>query len=321
MRKTWHNGNIFVGHFILSIKIKNYDKELYKERFVVQSHKDVEKGVLEKHSSNLKKSSIRLLLTLAGLFGYCIWSQDISQAYSPSAAMLSGDISAEPTTEFKLLFGQLIKRLKPLFGCRDSGDYCYKRFTNHIRVDLIMTPTGSDSALFFIVIDTPFQSAIGTYVDDTIYTGNAFSDKKSRITEEKSGSEQRECNNLNFAVIKVGTIDLKTTRIHEKPLAERIKLLAMDSSSSHSCSKRGEPAWLVNTRLDLACRDNLPAAVNESFCSTNDIEFLSPIVSAVHHHIHRSKSNSDSTVPHCVRCFALMLRWLPLEIIHHMLDS
>lgn len=71
---------ILGGRFVLSIKNKDCFSELHKERYIVQGQKDIEKNILFYNSSVLKQNSIRLLLSLADIFGFRVWSRDVTQA-------------------------------------------------------------------------------------------------------------------------------------------------------------------------------------------------------------------------------------------------
>ncbi len=69
------------GQFVLAIKNKNTGEMYYKARYVVQGHNDREKKRLVNNSTNLRQISVRTITALAAIFGFRIWSHDVSQAY------------------------------------------------------------------------------------------------------------------------------------------------------------------------------------------------------------------------------------------------
>lgn len=125
--------NVLGGRFVLAIKNVNTDEEVYKARFVVQGHTDIEKNILVHNSTNLRQGSIRVLVAIVAVFGFRIWSQDVSQAYLQSAEKLMHDVYVKPTKEFHLSDTHLLKLLKPLYGLADSGDYWHATFSKHLQ--------------------------------------------------------------------------------------------------------------------------------------------------------------------------------------------
>ncbi len=78
-------------------------------------------------ASTLQPQSIRLLLALAAMHGFDIWTSDVRQAYLQSAEPLARDIFIEkPVPEFELAPEQCLQLLKPLYGLCESGDLWHK---------------------------------------------------------------------------------------------------------------------------------------------------------------------------------------------------
>jgi Reverse transcriptase (RNA-dependent DNA polymerase) len=75
------NPNIMGGRFVLTIKDSGTSKEIHKARYVVQSFRDKKKTSLVHEAPTSKQQSAKLLIGLAAIFGYRIFSTDVTQAY------------------------------------------------------------------------------------------------------------------------------------------------------------------------------------------------------------------------------------------------
>lgn len=130
--------NIREGWFVLCMKDVETNKELYKTRFVVQRHTDTENNMLVYALGNARQHS---LITNC----YCcdilirLLSEDISQEYLQSASQLSHEDYSRCKQCFKLRFYELLKLLKPVYGCSDSGDYWHATMAVYIKNNLTMT--------------------------------------------------------------------------------------------------------------------------------------------------------------------------------------
>ena len=195
--------NVLCGQFVLAIKDIGTEQEVYKARFVVKGHTDAEKNILVHNSTNLRQSSIRTLIAIAAVFGFSLWSKDVSQAYLQSAEKLMRDVYVRPTKEFNLGADQLLKLLKPLYGLSDSGDYWHVTFANHLQHDLGMISTAGDLSLFFKMVNGKLPGVTGAYVDDTIRTGTDEFTKESGKTGRRFESKPRKFDNFTFAGIQV----------------------------------------------------------------------------------------------------------------------
>jgi hypothetical protein len=125
----------------MTIKDTGTDRECVKARYVIKGHKDVEKHWLVHNSPSLRQGSIKLLVALAAIFGFRIWSLDVSQAYLQSAETLMRDVYLDPKHDrdvFHLSSEQCLKLLRPLYGLADSGDYWHSTFLKHTKSDLKM---------------------------------------------------------------------------------------------------------------------------------------------------------------------------------------
>lgn len=68
------------GRFLLAIKNTETNQPAYKARFVMQGHMDNDKDHIVNNANIIRQHSIRIIGTIAGVFGFRIWSQDVAQA-------------------------------------------------------------------------------------------------------------------------------------------------------------------------------------------------------------------------------------------------
>ncbi|PXF40296.1 hypothetical protein BWQ96_10002 [Gracilariopsis chorda] len=101
------DANIIGGRFILCQKRRDKHSIKYKASFIAQWHVDKEKGSIVHHATTLQHTSIRMILALAAIFGFQLWSTDITQAYLQSASDLMPDIHIRSSKEFELVLNQL----------------------------------------------------------------------------------------------------------------------------------------------------------------------------------------------------------------------
>ena len=97
------DGNVLPGRFVLAIKSTDDGKINYKARYVIGGHRDKYKAFMVHSTSTMQPQSIRLLLALAAVFEFDIWTSDVRQAYLQSAEPLARDIfTRSPVQEFEL---------------------------------------------------------------------------------------------------------------------------------------------------------------------------------------------------------------------------
>ena len=222
-----------------------------------------------------------MLVGIAAIFGFRIWSQDVSQAYLQSADKLMREVYVKPSREFRLSHDKLLRLLKPLYGLSDSGDYWHVTFTRHLTEELGMTHTTGDLSLFFKVIHDELSGITGAYVDDTIGAGTPAFENTSRLTEQRFQSKEREFDSITFAGIEIDRKEYGFI-MHQTRFARKVKQLHLDCTYKQYRSKRQELAWLVHTRPDIAADVNLAAQVIETQWGRKDVLEINKLIRHVH---------------------------------------
>lgn len=254
------DANILGGRFVLSIKNTETDEPDFKARFVVQGHTDSEKNMLINSASNVRHVSIRLLVAIAAIFGFRLWTQDVAQAYLQSATSLMRKVYIKPSKEFQLNADELLKLLKPLYGLTDAGDYWHNTFGKHLQQDLSMRPTASDLALYTKSVRDGLACLVGTYVDDTIATGPIEFDGESRLTERRFESRNREYDNVRFAGVEIRR-EGHGYLMHQDKYAQKLEEISSQDGFHAFRSLRHQLAWLTHTRPDLCAHANILSQV------------------------------------------------------------
>ena len=153
---------------MFAIKDRGTRNEVWKARFVVQGYRDKLKTSLFHNNPNVRPHSVRLLIGLASVLGYRLFSTDVTQAYLQSADKLMRDVYLKPLKEFELAPDKMIKLLKALYCLADSGDYWGKTLSEHLRKDIGMKSTLGDEALLSKRVDKKLTGLCATYVDDIL---------------------------------------------------------------------------------------------------------------------------------------------------------
>lgn len=246
------NPNILGGRFVLAIKDGGTPKERWKARFVVQGHRDKMKRSLVHDSPNAKQQSTRLVVGLASVFGFRLFSTDVTQAYLQSADELMRDVYVKPTKEFELGEDQILKLMKPLYGLADSGDYWGKTFSSHLRDELGMQLTTGDGALFFKHLDKKLQGVCATFVDDTLQAGNKEFQDLADNTLRRFQCREREWDNTEFSGVEIETHE-NEFHVHQNKYISRLSRITNSADFSKFRSLRAQLKWAVNSRPDIAC--------------------------------------------------------------------
>jgi hypothetical protein len=100
----------------LVIKIRDTDQEVYKARYVVQGFLDPLKQRAVHDSPNLRQDTPRLVLALASICGFELWTLDISQGLLQAVNENMRDIFLQLPKEMYLSPDEFLKLMMPLYG-------------------------------------------------------------------------------------------------------------------------------------------------------------------------------------------------------------
>jgi hypothetical protein len=146
-----------------------------------------------------------MILALASVFGFDLWSSDVNQAYLQSAEQLQRDIFIRPD-ELILAPNELLQLILPLYGITESGDYWDETLTEHHTNDLGMTRTKQDFSLYFKHAASKRVGLSGAFVDDLLRAGTLrFKDSSQRSTENRIDVKPPTINDFTFAWFDIET--------------------------------------------------------------------------------------------------------------------
>ena len=180
-------------------------------------------------TSSVRQFSVKLLVGLAALLDFRLFSTDVTQAYLQSAEELSRDVYVEPSPEFNLDSNQLLKLLKPLYGLADSGDYWGRTLKNNLEKEVGMKACVTDAAFFFKRIREELARLYATYVDDCLQAGTDEFCQPAKCVERKSKCRPRDYGQVQFAGIKIESTP-NELQVHQKHYISKIKEIRKDDS-------------------------------------------------------------------------------------------
>jgi Reverse transcriptase (RNA-dependent DNA polymerase) len=289
-RDTWEvvrkrdlpaDANVLCGRFVMTIKNIGTPEEMYKARFVVQGHKDREKAFLTHNSATLRHSSVKLLVSIAAIMGFRIWTHDVTQAYTQAADCLVRDVYLDPKQDraaFPHSSDQVLKLRKPLYGLSDAGDYWQATLGRHMRADLKMHPTAGDISMFYRRVQDRLSGLAGTVVDDSLLAGDQPFLQHTDKSLQRFDSKPRRFAPTPFAGVDILLGPAGSYILSQTSYAQRMTALPRDCNFDSFRSRRAQLAWLTYTRPEIVCAVNTAAQVTcETFC----VETVTALNSAI----------------------------------------
>lgn len=275
------DANVLGGRFVLTIKNKDTDHELFKARFVVQGHLDREKELLVHASTTVSQQAVKLLLSLATIFGFRLWSEDMTLAYIQGAKNIMRKVYLKGELEFQPSDAQLLKILRPLYGLADSGDYWHANFLQHLKSDLNMQSTACDLSFFYKHMQAALHGLMATHVDDTLSAGNHKFDDETRITGIMFDAKPRTYDNLTFAGVTINTNPDGSRLMHQTEYAQKIQPLDKNCTYEEFRSRRHKLAWITHTRPDVAVEAAILAQITQQLFQPTHITQLNRAIKRI----------------------------------------
>ena len=275
-------GNILPGTIVLAIKSTEDGKVKYKVRYVIGGHRDWLRHMMVHTASTLQPQSIRLLLALAVMHGYDIWTSNVRQAYLQPAEPLAHDIFiTKPVPEFELDLSQCLKLLKRLYGLCKSGDMGHATLDKHHIDDLGMRPLRSDPALYILLAEGLLKGISRGYVDDLIRTGDETFKKLCSKKKEKFDMAEDQSLPCMLTAFSLSRSTEGTTVQGQHEYLRKLEELPLEASFSHFRSMQMKLAWLSNTRPDCLFEISHLAQVTEEIYAAKKKELIRRINKAV----------------------------------------
>ena len=133
-----------------------------------------ETAEVPKDSPTMQKPTLRLLLTLATLFGWIIKAVDVSSAFL-QGNKLDREVFVRPPVEAQEN-GKLWKLIKCLYGLRDASRKWYLKIENRL-LTLGFKKSKYDPGFFYLIHGGKLIGMIGIHVDDFLQAGSEYFNK------------------------------------------------------------------------------------------------------------------------------------------------
>lgn len=244
--------NVMPSRYVLDLKHENSNTR-YKARFVLGSHRDRDKHSIVHNSSTLRHYSIRMIMALATILGFDIWSADVTQAYLRAVCRLQRKVFTCPEV-LDLSPEELIQIILPMYGLTESGDYWHETLHYHHMSNLRIRQSTGDFSLFYRRIANRLIALSGSYDDDLT---QACPDKQNS-TMLRSLRQQFDIsvNDSNEIIVTGLKMDLRRKEIRslsQRQYIARLSFLPGHSSFSQFRSTRARLAWVNHFRPDICC--------------------------------------------------------------------
>ena len=262
--------NALTARFVLAIK-SNADGQIkHKARYVIGGHRDSLKQFMVHGAQTLQASSARLILALATMFEFHVWSSDVKLAYLQSTEPLTRRVFIKnPAPEFELRPEECFELLRPLYGLSDAGDLWHKTLHRHLVDELGLVPSKADPSLYFAFTDGTLSGINGSYVDDLLRAGTESFQEACKHTHRRFETSGDEIPPFTFAGFNISCSPDGFLSMDQLFYMKKLEEIDFSSSYSDFRSMRMKLAWLSNTRPDLQFEISQLAQVTSEQFETN----------------------------------------------------
>ena len=210
--------------------------------------------------TSLRQSSTRLIISVAAVKGFQIFSHDVAQGYLQSHEELTRQLFLRPKKGnpryFQIDANEILYLLKPIYGTTDAGDYWGVTIDRRAREELHLEPLLGDPSLYIKRNSEDIDGLMGNYVDDGCLAGNG---KMEALTEKTLHRfEWKPCvwDNLECFGTTVTNIGPRLFSLGQESYTKQLHLVPADASFEYFRSFRAKFAWIGHTRPDLCCAIN-----------------------------------------------------------------
>ena len=194
--------NILGGQFVLSLKNVGTDCELPKARYVAQGHRVLDKPFMVHNITTLRQSSTRIIVSVAAIKSFRLFSHDMTQAYLQSDETLTRKVFLLPKRKdmghFRISEKEIPQLLRPIYDMTDASDYWGVTVDNHAKNDLGLVPLLGDPSLYIKRNEEDVDGLLGMCVDDRCLAGNEKMQQLTKLTLKKFESRPHQWDNFEF---------------------------------------------------------------------------------------------------------------------------
>jgi Reverse transcriptase (RNA-dependent DNA polymerase) len=274
--------NIVPSKFVFAVKHED-GWEAYKSRFCLGGHRDFLKHHMVHTSSTLTMISVCLILSIAAIFGWNVWTTDVQQAYLQSASLLKNEVFLK-TNALELGPNELVQIYLPLYGLSESGDYWGETLTNHLLHQLRFAQSGIDSSLCFKIFGSRLAGLSGCYVDELLRAAPLEFQEllENTIREVFDCKPSAEVMVDHKATLFIGLDmerELDTFVASMSTYIVRLQHLSPKTCFEEYRSLRAKMLWTCNARPDICAFVSVCSSVTAATFSTKDVRDINNQVS------------------------------------------